>query len=167
MRNFYPSQASFELSADAGFEIHSDLGSGKYDDNLKNKTTAIQLIPGVDDEGAPSAKEFGITSDSDFELEARNAGHASMILLNPPTTETSMAKKRSFDLRKDVTRTFKKMLTTSHNYHDSSDRMDAPNGGVSDGKKSVMGQSTNLDGNSQLKLGDAEANETQISEKGS
>ena len=39
-----------------------------------------------------------------------------------------------------------------------------PVGGVSDGQKSAMGESTNYEGNSQLRNGDVEANETQFQE---
>lgn len=90
-----------------------------------------------------------ITSDSDFELEAKNAGHASMILFHPPA-ETGFEKKRSVELRKDVSKTFKKCLTSNHNRASSTDRMDnnTPNGGFSDGKKSALGESTRYDGNS-------------------
>ena len=54
------------------------------------------------------------------------------------------------------------MLTTNHNRLDATDRIEnnTPNGEFSEGRKTAMGQSTHYDGNSLLKLVDAEVNET-------
>lgn len=58
--------------------------SGKYSPNKfnnKNECTDLEIIPGLSDDVQINRSDL-VTSDG--EAEARNAGHTSLMLLNPP-----------------------------------------------------------------------------------
>ena len=103
---------SFELSA-KNYDIMSQ-NSFKNDRNFGNNTaTGFGAIPGIKDGVSAGDNESGlITSDSDFEAAALAAG------ANPQDKETAgnmSSRKKAINLKRDVTKTFKKMLTTNHN----------------------------------------------------
>lgn len=55
-----------------------------------------------------------ITSDSDFEAEAEAAGHQNFINVKPTKKQNAINKRNSGELKKDVSKTFKKMLTQNN-----------------------------------------------------
>ena len=116
------SMKSFELSA-KNYDIVSQ-NSFKNDRTFGNNTaTGFGAIPGVKEGISVNDNESGlITSDSDFEAAAIAAG-----AMNPQDTETGnmSSRKKTINLKRDVTKTFKKMLTSNHNRSNTSE---APKG---------------------------------------
>ena len=117
------SNQSFELGS--AYEMGSNHGSSTHAYNTKNngfggENTVDQgffgIIPGLEDIDKDDDNEEGlITSDSDFDMAVKTAGYV------PQENASVSHNKKSMNLKKDVTKTFKKMLTSNHKRLNSSD----------------------------------------------
>ena len=134
------SMQSFEL--DSAYEMGSNHGSSTNAFNTKNgfgpANTVDQGffngIPGLEDIENSNEDDDGlITSDSDFDVAVKTAGYTQQDNENVSPT------KKTMNLKKDVTKTFKKMLTSNHKRLNMSDEKFRPNG-------SQYGDSTKYNG---------------------
>ena len=109
---------SFDLSI-KNYEIDSNLESSQNGRHRRSQNQGVDsngffqtpdLFNNIDGESGL------ITSDSDFEMEEKAAGHAQVLLpMQPNTVSDGFMQRPPVNIKKDVTRTFKKMLTANHN----------------------------------------------------
>jgi hypothetical protein len=112
---------SFELSA-KNYDMVSQNSFRANRDFAANTATGFGGgIPGVRDDISVNDNESGlITSDSDFEMAAIAAG-----AMDPQDKEAHMSsRKKAINLKKDVSKTFKKMLTSNHNRSNNNNQSD-------------------------------------------
>jgi len=73
-------------------------------------------IPGLNyDQDANKSDDSGlITSDSEFEKAAKEAGYLKSDVINLRKTSVDPTKGQTFNIRKDISKTFKRMLSSNH-----------------------------------------------------